>query len=180
MKSNGKKSTKSGQNLILRLRCGTIISGCSTVKMYCRSKKCWHQHNENSGTVSVRSEQSSRSGLHMQPKNPKLKDDPEARVQEQIKTFLELRKWLVKPTHGGMFQAGFPDLYCTHIKYGVRWVEVKLPEMKGSRFTNAQKEWFPKLSANGTPIWILTGATESEYRKLFEAENWLYYFMMKL
>lgn len=72
---------------------------------------------------------------------------------------------------------GFPDLYCTHVNYGPRWVEVKLPNMQGSRWTIAQKEEFPKLHNNGSPIWILTGATPEEYKKLFEPANFLYYFV---
>lgn len=74
---------------------------------------------------------------------------------------------------------GMPDLYCTHIKYGMRWIEVKLPDMKGSRWTNAQREWFYKLGSNGTHIYILTAATEGEYKKLFGPDNWLEYFMLK-
>lgn len=78
-----------------------------------------------------------------------------------------------------MYSAGFPDLFATHKKYGPRWIEVKLPGMIGSAFTPAQLEEFPKLANNGAPIWILTGATESEYKKLFMPENWFQYFVMK-
>jgi len=78
-----------------------------------------------------------------------------------------------------MFQSGFPDLYCTHAKFGPLWIEVKLPGMRGSRFTKAQKEWFPKLSANGTRIYIIVAATETEYQKLFGPENWLEWFAIK-
>lgn len=78
-------------------------------------------------------------------------------------------------THGNMFQSGLPDLYATHYTHGARWIEVKLPLMKGSKFTNAQYEVFPKLVANGSRIWILTGATEEEYKKLFKKCNlWEY------
>lgn len=82
-------------------------------------------------------------------------------------------------THGGMYQAGFPDIYATHKEYGGRWIEIKLPDMKGSRFTKAQKECFPLLAENGTGIWILTTVCEHEYRKLFgyQQGNWLEYFM---
>jgi hypothetical protein len=78
-----------------------------------------------------------------------------------------------------MYQSGFPDLYATHAKYGCRWIEVKLPGMKKSRFTKAQMTEFPKLVNNGTPIWILTGATEYEYRKLFQPCNWMEYTLLK-
>ena len=95
--------------------------------------------------------------------------------------WLEARQWFVKPTHGSMYQSGFPDLYCTHEQYGKRWVEVKLLEMKGSKFTKAQIIEFPKFIAHGTPIWILTKVCEQEYRKLFDQKeaNFNEYLLMK-
>jgi hypothetical protein len=74
-----------------------------------------------------------------------------------------------------MYQSGFPDIFACHPKYGQRWIEVKLPEMKGSKFTAAQLEDFNKLCAFGSGVWILTGATESEYEKLFKRSNWWQY-----
>jgi len=79
------------------------------------------------------------------------------------------------PTHGNAFQHGFPDLFCTHARFSMRWVEVKLPDMKGSHFTSAQLEYFPKLTANGAGVWIMTAATEQEYQLLFERANWWTY-----
>jgi hypothetical protein len=78
-------------------------------------------------------------------------------------------------THGNMYQCGFPDLFATHAKYGARWIEVKLPDMKGSHFTQAQLEYFPKLCANGSGVWIMTAATEMEYQLLFAKANWWTY-----
>lgn len=86
-----------------------------------------------------------------------------------------------------MYQSGFPDLYCTHPKYGIRWIEVKLPNMKGSVFTPAQLKEFPKLASHGTLIWIITAATNTEYRKLFIRDpvsgrlkdNWFEYMFIK-
>lgn len=76
-----------------------------------------------------------------------------------------------------MLQQGFPDLYATHKDYGPRWIEVKLPMMKGSRWTGAQQIEFPRMVDNGSPIWILTAADEAEYRKLFLPSNFYYYFI---
>ena len=70
---------------------------------------------------------------------------------------------------------GFPDLYCTHKRYGYRWVEVKLPGMKGSKFTPAQLDVFPKLIANGTHIWILTSDSDTELALLFKPMNAMAY-----
>lgn len=107
----------------------------------------------------------------MQPKKLPPKKGPEAILQEDWTTFLEARGWVVKSTHGGMFQAGFPDLWITHKDHGGKWAEVKLPDMKGSRWTDAQKYWFPILTNHGTPIWIITTPCEQEYRKLFEYKD---------
>jgi hypothetical protein len=98
---------------------------------------------------------------------------PEAKVQKELSDYLKCRDWLVKPTHGNMYQTGFPDLFTGHTKYGIRWIEVKLPEMKGSRFTAAQLEWFPKFAAAG--VWVLTGGNDTEYKKLFGPPNWMMY-----
>lgn len=100
---------------------------------------------------------------------------PEAKVQDTIIKMLRYKSWLVMPTHGNLYQHGFPDLFCCHTKYGQRWVEIKLPGMKGSKFTAAQLEYFPKLCANGSGVWILVSNTESEYLKLFKHPNWFSY-----
>jgi hypothetical protein len=113
-------------------------------------------------------------------KPKRFTDGPEAVIQRQLTEFLKIRDWMVKPTMGNMFQAGFPDLYCAHRMKGARWIEVKLPDMKGSRFTPAQLSWFPQFSAAGVGIWILTAATEFEYSKLFSPPNWqMYHHMMR-
>lgn len=102
-------------------------------------------------------------------------DGPEAKIQRDLIEFLKIRDWMVKPTVGNMFQSGFADLYCAHRMKGARWIEVKLPNMKGSRFTPAQLTWFPQFTAAGVGIWILTAATEEEYAKLFGPPNWAMY-----
>ena len=106
----------------------------------------------------------------MKPFTPKKKHGPEYFIQKDIISYLRTREWLVKPTHGSMFQSGFPDLFATHKRYGMRWVEVK--NLKNYRFTPAQLEWFPQIVAHGTGIWILTAATDAEYDKLFKDCNW--------
>lgn len=98
------------------------------------------------------------------------KQHPEAKIQAAIINFLRQREWFVKPTHGNLYQSGFPDLYCAHHRYGQRWVEVK--NLTNYCFTAAQLREFPRFSASGAGIWILTEATEREYQKLFGPENW--------
>jgi hypothetical protein len=106
---------------------------------------------------------------------PKKKHGPEFYIQEALISFLRFRGWFIKPTHGNMFQSGFPDLFCTHYKYGHRWVEVKDPNRSGDPFTPAQRETFPLLCANGSGVWVLIAATEAEYKKLFVKYNWWQY-----
>jgi hypothetical protein len=105
------------------------------------------------------------------------KGRPEDKIRDAIRDFLEQKKWYVKIMHGSMYQSGFPDLFTCHARYGIRLIEVKLPDMKGSHFTAAQMEEFPKLSLNGAGIWILTAATEHEYEKLFKPYNWSVYML---
>ena len=111
----------------------------------------------------------------MEPKTFRSKRGPEAKIQDAIINMLRMKGWYVMKTHGSMYQSGFPDLYATNTKYGARWIEVKNKDHYS--FTPAQCDCFPKLSANGTRIWILVGATESEYNKLFGPENWFMYMM---
>jgi hypothetical protein len=106
------------------------------------------------------------------PFNPKgsKKSGPEALIQEALINFLKIRDWYVKVTHGNIYQFGFPDLYCCHLKFGTRWIEVKNPTKYS--FTAAQLETFPHFAAKGVGVWVLTAATEYEYRKLFGPANW--------
>jgi len=108
--------------------------------------------------------------------NPKIlgkKKRPEDIIQDAFTEYLERRKWSVKSTHGNAFQWGFPDLYCCHISYGSRWVECKCPISYS--FTRAQLEYFPELNSHGVGVWVITAATEYEYKKLFQPQNWWHY-----
>jgi hypothetical protein len=102
-------------------------------------------------------------------------DGPEAKIHAAIESYLRSREWYVKSTHGNQFQAGFPDIYASHLKYGMKWIEVKNPEQFS--FTPAQIKEFPKMSAAGTYIWILCDATDAEYERLFKPANWMEWFV---
>lgn len=99
--------------------------------------------------------------------------NPEAKLQKDWTDFLAIRGWLVLPTHGNMYQRGFPDLYCTHSRYGARWCEMKI--LGHYRFTPAQLEIFPKLIAHGSGVWVIVAANDGEYKKLFQRCNFWYY-----
>ena len=110
----------------------------------------------------------------------KNKKGPEAAIQDSIVNALRLREWTVMETHGNLYQWGFPDIYAYHPHYGQRWIEVKLPGMKGSKFTPAQKKYFPLMDASKIGRWILTGATDMELNKLFQPPNWRVYYLLEM
>lgn len=107
------------------------------------------------------------------------RQNKEKKIQEAIETMLRHRGWYVKRTHGSAISSGWPDDFATHKFYGPRWVEIKLPDMKGSRFTKAQRKVFPLLEANGSGVWILTAATTSEYEKLLKEPNFSRYLQLE-
>lgn len=109
----------------------------------------------------------------MNPKIISRRGSPEAIIQAKFEEFLILRKWSVRATHGNMYQHGFPDLYCCHNTFGARWIECKNP--LNYRFTGAQLEYFPELNAHGQGIWVITAATEDQYKRLFGPQNWYHY-----
>ena len=82
---------------------------------------------------------------------------------------------MAKATHGNAYSRGWPDIFASHRDFGHRWIEVKLPDMKGSKYTAAQLEWFPRFMAARSGVWVLTAATDTEYLKLFDKPNWVYY-----
>lgn len=107
-------------------------------------------------------------------RTPKLrkKKGPEAVIQDALIDFLRVKGWHVMSTHGNIYQRGFPDLYCVHYRHKQRWIEVKNPSKY--EFTPAQLDNFPIIS-RVVGIWILTAATEEEYSKLFQPQNWYTY-----
>lgn len=99
---------------------------------------------------------------------------PEAKIQNAIRTHLELHKWYVKVLHGNAYQTGMPDLFVCKRSSGWRFIEVKQPEKY--MFTSDQCETFPKFAQAGVGIWVMTAATPHEYSKLFLPANWHIYF----
>ena len=109
----------------------------------------------------------------MEPKKIKGGKGPERKIQDDIIIMMRGKSWHVMETHGNAYQSGFPDLYCCHYRYGARWIDVKNP---GSyKFTSAQLEHWPLMTANKAGVWILVAATELEYKKLFAEPNYWQY-----
>ncbi|TRZ53752.1 MAG: hypothetical protein D4S01_00740 [Dehalococcoidia bacterium] len=103
------------------------------------------------------------------------KSGPEYKVQQTIIKMMRRKGWFVKVVPGSAFLSGMPDLFTTHKIFGIRLVEVKLPKMKGSRFTKAQLETFPLLTSHGAGVWVLTSDSDTEYAKLKQPPNWYKY-----
>ena len=110
----------------------------------------------------------------MEPYNPRNHaKGPEAKIQDALIKFLRERGWFVKVMHGNMFMSGMPDLFAIKKQHGQRLIEVKQPV----KFTFTPAQWldFPRMVAEGARIWVLTAATEEEYKKLFKRPNlWVY------
>lgn len=84
---------------------------------------------------------------------PEVTGGKEAIIQEEICANLRQAGWFTIHLHANMYMSGFPDLFCYHLKYGLRMVEIKNPD--GYSFTPAQKVEFPKMLRHNIGIWIL-------------------------
>ncbi|MHC4301841.1 MAG: hypothetical protein ACYS7Y_31630 [Planctomycetota bacterium] len=105
------------------------------------------------------------------------KHGPEWRIQQDLIKFLKARGWLVEVTQGNMFQKGFPDLFISHPRFGQRWIDVKNPV--SYTFTKDQRRKWPIWEKYEVGIWILVGANDDEYDKLFKPPNWREYWKPK-
>lgn len=111
----------------------------------------------------------------MEPFRPKStrKTGPESKIQEAVIAKLRSLGWHVEVLAASQYMAGLPDLMATHSRYGIKLIEIKNPA--AFSFTPAQRENFPKLVANGAPIWILIGDSEKEISKIFGPSNLFHY-----
>ena len=94
-------------------------------------------------------------------------------IQRDLIAYLKVRGWLVERIIGNAFQSGLPDLFCYHPKWGSRWIDCKV-EGRYS-FTKAQKRKWPIWAKFGIGIWILIGADQENYDKLFQPPNMMDY-----
>lgn len=95
-------------------------------------------------------------------------------IQQDLIAFLKARGWHVERMIGNAFQLGIPDLFIAHPKWGQRWIDVKRAG-KNYSFTKAQKQKWPVWDRFGIGIWILTGADQENYDRLFQKPNWQSY-----
>jgi hypothetical protein len=113
----------------------------------------------------------------MDPKKFRSKTGPEAIIQRDFIAFVKERGWHVERMIGNALQKGIPDIYIMHPEFGGRWIDLKNPH--DYEFTRAQRIKWPIWEEYGQPIWIITGATEEEYSKLFRPPNWREYWKPK-
>lgn len=99
--------------------------------------------------------------------------DKEKRILDKIRLMLQNLEWLVEITHGSKYMSGFPDLYLSHRKFGIRWVDVKVED--NYEYTAAQRKKWPIWHKHGSGIWIMTDATQEQYERLFQEPNWHFY-----
>lgn len=104
----------------------------------------------------------------------KKRGSPERIIQDGIITMLRGKGWAVEETHGNIYQCGFPDLFAAYKQVGQRWIEVKNP--LSWKLTPAQRLWIPQFSAQGVGVWVLTGYSENDYKKLLQPPNWMEFF----
>lgn len=99
------------------------------------------------------------------------REQPETKIRDAIRAMLQGRGFLVEIMHGNLYQSGIPDLYVHHPEHGARWIDAKV-EGRYS-FTKAQKRKWPEWHFRyKIGIWILTGASQEQYDRLFRAPNW--------
>lgn len=100
----------------------------------------------------------------MKPYKPKK---PETKRQRELRELMHSLGWMTEKTHGSLYQKGWPDLFCSHKTYGVRWIEVKTGK---GRLKESQVATFTKWTSFGVQIWVLTGP--DDYPLLFKPPNW--------
>jgi len=95
---------------------------------------------------------------------------PEQIIQDAIILKLKKFDWFTQVIVGNAIQHGLPDLFVSHARMGMKWIEVKNP--KAYSFTERQCQKFPLLHAAGVPIFVLFSADEDELLKLTQPPNW--------
>lgn len=97
---------------------------------------------------------------------------PEHDLQLKVIDQLEKDGWFAMSTHGSLWQHGFPDVYACKRGCGQRWIELKISG--AYKFTPSQLETFPRLMAEGVPIWVSTDKT-NVLKVINDKPNWTDY-----
>ena len=98
---------------------------------------------------------------------------PLEKESAQALRFLMLSKgWMVRKTHGSKFSSDWPDLFCAHPEYGIRWIETK-SFRENHKLSSGQVQEFIKWAKYGVGVWVLRGP--QDYPLLFEPSNWRFF-----
>lgn len=88
---------------------------------------------------------------------------------KRLRQYMAVREWYTVKIPGGRFLSGFPDIYATHHRFGIRLIETKIPI--GGKLSDSQIAMFRKLARHGSKIYVLHD--ETNYDMLFGDPNWL-------
>lgn len=99
-----------------------------------------------------------------------VRNGPEQIIQDAIITKLRKHDWFTQVIIGNAIQHGLPDLFVSHARLGMKWIEVKNP--KAFSFTERQQQKFPLMHAAGVGIWVLFSDHEDELFKITKPPNW--------
>jgi hypothetical protein len=77
------------------------------------------------------------------------------------------RGWMMRKVHGSTYMKGWPDYWCYHPDFGMRWVEMKRPNH--GRLKNTQIKFFGELNKFGCPVTIALGV--EDYLMIVKKEN---------
>ncbi len=100
------------------------------------------------------------------------KTNPETIIQSAIMRMLTRKGWLVKRMGASQYLVGFPDLFAYHQVYKTRLIEVKTSTGK---LEKSQIKEFTRFAKYDCGVWVLKGASQEEYNKLFAPANWWTY-----
>lgn len=75
----------------------------------------------------------------------------EKEIETRLRNALEANGWTVAKNHGSLANFGRPDLYCSHVKHGQWWIEMKKP---GGKLGAKQFAWMMKFTKAGCPILV--------------------------
>lgn len=92
---------------------------------------------------------------------------PELDGSKRLRAVMKKAGWWTGKTHGNQFQRDWPDLFCCHKSFGIRWIETKSTTGKLSVGQgNLAAEW----ARFGVGVWVLRD--ERDYEWLFREPNW--------
>ena len=108
--------------------------------------------------------------LYKKPKRT-VSTGPESQGTDRLIRYMEARGWHFERLAAGMYQVGLPDWVAFHVKFGLRWIEMKAP---GRKLRRSQEIKFAIMEQYGQEVYVLED--ERHYPLLFKDKgNWRHY-----